>query len=98
VIGQCGAGHHAAAEPGACATAGGIQALRNWADCEEFMRAVYASPEYITTLATSPMPNQMINNGSSASLGIGRLISIGGGADEVMLRVIAMLEGWERVG
>lgn len=27
-----------------------------------------------------------------------RLISIGGGADEVMLRVIAMLEGWERVG
>jgi citronellyl-CoA dehydrogenase len=25
-----------------------------------------------------------------------RLISIGGGADEVMLRVIAMLEGWER--
>ena len=26
-----------------------------------------------------------------------RLISIGGGADEVMLRVIAMLEGWERL-
>jgi citronellyl-CoA dehydrogenase len=26
-----------------------------------------------------------------------RLISIGGGADEVMLRVIAMLEGWERI-
>jgi citronellyl-CoA dehydrogenase len=25
-----------------------------------------------------------------------RLISIGGGADEVMLRVISMLEGWER--
>jgi citronellyl-CoA dehydrogenase len=25
-----------------------------------------------------------------------RLIAIGGGADEVMLRVIAMLEGWER--
>ncbi len=32
----------------------------------------------ITTFATSPMPNQMISNGSSASLGIGRVISIGG--------------------
>jgi coenzyme F420-reducing hydrogenase gamma subunit len=38
---------------GACATAGGIQALRNWADAEEFVRAVYASPDYISTLATS---------------------------------------------
>jgi sulfhydrogenase subunit delta len=38
---------------GACATAGGIQALRNWADCDEFVRAVYATPEYISTLATS---------------------------------------------
>lgn len=38
---------------GACATAGGIQALRNWGDIEEFTRAVYASPEYIQTLATS---------------------------------------------
>jgi coenzyme F420-reducing hydrogenase gamma subunit len=38
---------------GACATAGGIQALRNWADSAEFMRAVYARPEYIQTLATS---------------------------------------------
>ncbi|MEZ6123274.1 MAG: oxidoreductase [Planctomycetaceae bacterium] len=38
---------------GACATAGGIQALRNWADCDEFVSAVYASPEYISTLATS---------------------------------------------
>ncbi len=38
---------------GACATAGGIQALRNWADCGEFVEAVYASPEYIQTLATS---------------------------------------------
>jgi sulfhydrogenase subunit delta len=38
---------------GACATAGGIQALRNWADSAEFLRAVYASPEYIQTLATS---------------------------------------------
>ena len=38
---------------GACATAGGIQALRNFADVEEFTRIVYATPDYISTLATS---------------------------------------------
>lgn len=38
---------------GACATAGGIQALRNWGDVNEFARQVYAKPEYIQTLATS---------------------------------------------
>jgi sulfhydrogenase subunit delta len=38
---------------GACATAGGIQALRNFADVAEFTRAVYASPDYISTLAES---------------------------------------------
>ncbi|MFM8734832.1 MAG: oxidoreductase [Pirellulales bacterium] len=38
---------------GACATAGGIQALRNWGRIEEFRAAVYAKPEYIATLATS---------------------------------------------
>ncbi|MFL4903803.1 oxidoreductase [Streptomyces sp. MMS24-I2-30] len=38
---------------GACATAGGIQALRNFADVDEFVSAVYAQPEYIATLATS---------------------------------------------
>jgi coenzyme F420-reducing hydrogenase gamma subunit len=38
---------------GACATAGGIQALRNFADVEEFTRAVYATPDFISTLATS---------------------------------------------
>lgn len=38
---------------GACATAGGIQALRNWGDSQEFLRAVYARPDYIQTLATS---------------------------------------------
>ncbi|MGZ4139022.1 MAG: NADH-quinone oxidoreductase subunit B family protein [Actinomycetota bacterium] len=38
---------------GACATAGGIQALRNFADVEEFTRIVYAHPEYISTLKTS---------------------------------------------
>jgi sulfhydrogenase subunit delta len=38
---------------GACATAGGIQALRNWGDHADFLRAVYASPEYIQSLSTS---------------------------------------------
>ncbi|HTV95519.1 MAG TPA: hypothetical protein VME42_05935 [Steroidobacteraceae bacterium] len=38
---------------GACATAGGIQALRNFGDVNEFIAAVYASPAYIETLATS---------------------------------------------
>ncbi len=38
---------------GACATAGGIQALRNWADIDDFISIVYAHPEYISTLATS---------------------------------------------
>jgi len=38
---------------GACATAGGIQALRNFADVKDFIAAVYASPEYIDTLETS---------------------------------------------
>jgi sulfhydrogenase subunit delta len=38
---------------GACATAGGIQALRNFRDVREFVSIVYAKPEYIDTLATS---------------------------------------------
>jgi coenzyme F420-reducing hydrogenase gamma subunit len=38
---------------GACATAGGVQALRNFADHDQFMQAVYARPDYIETLATS---------------------------------------------
>jgi sulfhydrogenase subunit delta len=38
---------------GACATAGGIQALRNFGDIDEFRAAVYANPQYIDTLATS---------------------------------------------
>jgi coenzyme F420-reducing hydrogenase gamma subunit len=38
---------------GACATAGGIQALRNFGDVEEFTSVVYASPQYISTLETS---------------------------------------------
>jgi sulfhydrogenase subunit delta len=38
---------------GACATAGGVQALRNFADVKDFTSIVYASPEYISTLETS---------------------------------------------
>jgi len=38
---------------GACATAGGIQALRNFADVREYAAIVYARPDYIKTLATS---------------------------------------------
>ena len=41
---------------GACATAGGIQALRNFADVREFVAAVYARPDYIHTLdKTTPI-------------------------------------------
>jgi len=38
---------------GACATAGGIQALRNFRDVREFTAAVYATPAYISTLDRS---------------------------------------------
>jgi sulfhydrogenase subunit delta len=38
---------------GACATAGGIQALRNWGQIDEFLGAVYATPATISALATS---------------------------------------------
>ena len=38
---------------GACATAGGIQALKNFADVSEYLSVVYASPAYVSTLATS---------------------------------------------
>jgi coenzyme F420-reducing hydrogenase gamma subunit len=38
---------------GVCATAGGIQALRNFADVDEFVSVVYATPDYISTLETS---------------------------------------------
>lgn len=38
---------------GACATAGGIQALRNLHDIDDYRAIVYARPEYIDTLATS---------------------------------------------
>ncbi|NMC82581.1 MAG: oxidoreductase, partial [Armatimonadetes bacterium] len=38
---------------GACATAGGIQALRNFVDVKDYIRLVYASPQYIETLTKS---------------------------------------------
>jgi coenzyme F420-reducing hydrogenase gamma subunit len=38
---------------GACATAGGIQALRNFADVQDYLSIVYASPEYVSTLDRS---------------------------------------------
>jgi coenzyme F420-reducing hydrogenase gamma subunit len=38
---------------GACATGGGVQALRNGVPSAELVRMVYASPEYIETLPTS---------------------------------------------
>ena len=50
---RCGALSRRLVTIGACATAGGIQALRNFADVEEFISVVYATPEYISTLATS---------------------------------------------
>lgn len=45
---------------GACATAGGIQALRNFQDVREFTAAVYARPDYIHTLATSTPISQHV--------------------------------------
>jgi coenzyme F420-reducing hydrogenase gamma subunit len=38
---------------GVCATSGGIQALRNWKDVGEFVRAVYPNPQFIDTLKFS---------------------------------------------
>jgi coenzyme F420-reducing hydrogenase gamma subunit len=38
---------------GACATAGGIQALRNFANVEDYKQIVYARPDYISSLSTS---------------------------------------------
>lgn len=38
---------------GACATGGGIQALRNWGDVEDYKKTVYEKPEYLDVLPTS---------------------------------------------
>ena len=45
---------------GACATAGGIQALRNFKDVREFTAAVYATPEYISALGASTPISQHV--------------------------------------
>lgn len=45
---------------GACATAGGIQSLKNFKDVREFVSLVYATPEYITTLETSTPVSQHV--------------------------------------
>jgi coenzyme F420-reducing hydrogenase gamma subunit len=38
---------------GACATAGGIQGLRNFQNVKDYLKLVYPNPEYISTLSTS---------------------------------------------
>ena len=38
---------------GTCATAGGIQALRNFADADEYAKVVYEHPEFLHFLKTS---------------------------------------------
>jgi len=38
---------------GACATSGGIQALRNWKDAGSMVRMVYTNPDFIRTLKMS---------------------------------------------
>lgn len=46
---------------GACATSGGIQALRNFKDVREFTSIVYARPDYISTLETSTPISAHVN-------------------------------------
>jgi sulfhydrogenase subunit delta len=46
---------------GACATSGGIQALRNHADVEAYSSIVYPNPEYLSTLATSTAVAQHVD-------------------------------------
>ena len=46
---------------GACATAGGIQALRNFADVDDFVSLVYASPQYISTLSRSAPAAELVH-------------------------------------
>ncbi|MCX5783935.1 MAG: oxidoreductase, partial [Elusimicrobia bacterium] len=45
---------------GACATAGGIQALRNFTDVNKYIPMVYANPQYIKTLAQYSPINEHI--------------------------------------
>jgi coenzyme F420-reducing hydrogenase gamma subunit len=52
-IGQIRAASKSLVTIGACATAGGIQALRNFADVQQFLSIVYAHPQYLATLERS---------------------------------------------
>lgn len=45
---------------GACAVSGGIQALRNFVDHDEYRKVVYAQPEYIDSLVTSTPVSQHV--------------------------------------
>ncbi len=45
---------------GACATAGGIQALKNFGEVSDFARIVYATPEYVSSLSTSTPISQHV--------------------------------------
>jgi sulfhydrogenase subunit delta len=45
---------------GACATSGGLQALRNFADAKEWLAAIYAKPEYVKSLVTSTPISQHV--------------------------------------
>ncbi|OGO08539.1 MAG: oxidoreductase [Chloroflexi bacterium RBG_13_60_9] len=45
---------------GACATAGGIQALRNRADVDEFARAVYPHPEFLHYLPKASPISELV--------------------------------------
>jgi coenzyme F420-reducing hydrogenase gamma subunit len=46
---------------GACATSGGIQAIRNFNDVNEYIRQVYPNPEYIETLNKSTPIKDHVN-------------------------------------
>lgn len=58
---------------GACATAGGIQALRNFKDVKEFISIVYATPAYISTLDRStPIAAHVVVDGELRGCPIGK--------------------------
>jgi sulfhydrogenase subunit delta len=46
---------------GACAVAGGIQALRNWIQVDDYVQTVYARPDYIDTLDKSHPISDFVN-------------------------------------
>jgi sulfhydrogenase subunit delta len=82
---------------GACATAGGIQALRNFADVREFAAAVYPHPEYLKTLATStPISGvEIFNENASACAvtvrGLGARALVAGNHNEMARPLVRAL-------